>query len=174
MSVVSLACHHVVVSGTEAVNDCEACALTQGRIPLPGGLIHERSGWLVEHCVGPLGLGALIVKPQRHITAVGDLTDTEAEALGPVIRDASQVASQLVAAEQTYNCLWSHAGGEPVHIHYVIQPVTREQMELHQAHGPRLQTAMFAAGDRPDDDDILAVCDRARILFDEIAVPGNQ
>lgn len=27
--------------------------------------IHETTHWLVEHCVGPLGLGTLIVKPRR-------------------------------------------------------------------------------------------------------------
>jgi hypothetical protein len=51
---------------------CLACELTEGRRPLPGGLIHWASGWRVEHCVGPLSLGTLIVKPGRHITAVAD------------------------------------------------------------------------------------------------------
>jgi hypothetical protein len=50
-----------------AMNDCLACDLTEGRVPLPGGLIHETSRWRVEHCVGPLGVGTLIVKPKRHV-----------------------------------------------------------------------------------------------------------
>ena len=144
---------------------CEACALTEGRVPLPGGLIHERDGWLVEHCVGPLGLGTLIVKPRRHVTAVADLTDDEAAALGPLLRDASAVAGQLVDAEQIYNCLWSHAGGEPVHIHYVVQPMTRALMDAHASWGPVAQVAMFASGDHPSHAEIERVCDEARALF---------
>ncbi len=77
---------------------------------------------MIEHCIGSLGLGSLIVKPARQVTAVADPTvDGE---LGPVLRLASWVAGQLVPAEQVYNCLRSHAGGVPVHIHYVAQPVT--------------------------------------------------
>ena len=61
-----------------AMENCLACDLASGRLPLPGGLIHRTGGWLVEHCVGPLGLGTLIVKPGRHVTAVADLTQGEA------------------------------------------------------------------------------------------------
>ena len=105
-----------------------ACELADGRRPLPGGRIFETDYWLVEHCVGRLGLGTLIVKPERHVTSVADLSDGEAAELGPLLRRASAVAEQLVSTEQTYNCLWSHAGGVRVHIHYVVQPVTAEQM----------------------------------------------
>lgn len=38
---------------------CTACDLAAGTLPLPGGRIHETTHWLVEHCVGPLGLGTL-------------------------------------------------------------------------------------------------------------------
>lgn len=145
--------------------ECEACALSDGRSPLPGGLLHRQHGWRVEHCVGPLGLGTLIVKPERHVTAVADLTVEEANNLGTLLRSASWVASQLVASEQVYNCLWSHAGGRPVHIHYVIQPITADQMKHHGVHGPRLQAAMFTEGIRPSVDEIEAVCNEARTLF---------
>jgi diadenosine tetraphosphate (Ap4A) HIT family hydrolase len=105
-----------------------ACALTTGELPLPGGLIFRTEHWLVEHCVGPLGLGTLIVKPARHVTAVAELSEAEAIELGPLLRRSLSVVSRLVESEQVYNCLWSHAGGVPVHIHYVVQPVTKTQM----------------------------------------------
>ena len=142
-----------------------ACELADGRRPLPGGLIFKTDHWLVEHCVGPLGLGTLIVKPARHVTAVADLTDTEAAELGPLLMQASRVAGQLVPAEQVYNCLWSHAGGVPVHIHYVVQPVTKEQMAAVGAHGPALQMAMFSGGEPPDPEDVEQVADEARRAF---------
>jgi len=147
------------------VEDCFACDLADGRRPLPGGLIHRTGGWLVEHCVGPLGLGTLIVKPERHVTAVADLTEPEATELGPLLRRASEVAGRLVASEQVYNCLWSHAGGVPVHIHYVVQPVTREQMTRFGSHGPNLQVAMFASGDHPDPHQVELIAAKARELF---------
>jgi diadenosine tetraphosphate (Ap4A) HIT family hydrolase len=142
-----------------------ACDLADGRAPLPGGRIHETAHWLVEHCVGPLGVGTLIVKPRRHVTGVAELTDDEASELGPLLRATSAIVKQLAYAEQVYNCLWSHAGGVPVHIHYVVQPVTAELMQRHGSHGPVLQVAMFAAGDLPEPHDVDAFADRARAVF---------
>ena len=146
-------------------DDCLACALATGREPLPGGLIHRTESWLVEHCVGPLGLGTLIVKPERHVTAVADLSPAEAAELGPLLQQTSWVVSQLVDAEQVYNCLWSHAGGVRAHLHYVVQPVTSRQMAAHNCHGPRLQVAMFDNGIAPNAHEVAAVADQARLLF---------
>ena len=145
--------------------DCIACDLAQGRLPLPGGTIHRTTHWLVEHCVGPLGPGTLIVKPVRHVTAVAKLTSDEAAELGPLLQEASAVAGKLVDADQVYNCLWSHAGGVAGHIHYVVQPVTAEQVQLFGAYGPALQEAMFNQGAAPDPEDIAAIAERARSFF---------
>src|SRR5580658_1773408 len=109
------------------VAGCLACDLAAGRRPLPGGLLHRTEFWLVEHCIGPLGLGTLIVKPERHVTAVADLTEAESGELGRLLQRTSAIARDLAGADQVYNCLWSHAGGLPVHIHYAVQPVTRDQ-----------------------------------------------
>ena len=81
---------------------CLACDLASGRRLLPGGLIYRTASWLVEHCVGPLGLGTLIVKPERHVTAVADLSLAEAAELGPLLVLASRVAGQLAPASQVY------------------------------------------------------------------------
>jgi diadenosine tetraphosphate (Ap4A) HIT family hydrolase len=147
------------------MDDCLACDLAAGREQLPGGLIYRTGSWLVEHCIGPLGLGTLIVKPERHVTAVADLSAAEAAELGPLLQRASWVASRLVDAEQVYNCLWSHAGGVPGHLHYVVQPVTRQVMDQFECHGPGLQEAMFTAGVLPQSSELAAVADRARQLF---------
>lgn len=148
------------------MESCTACDLADGTVPLPGGRIHETAHWLVEHCVGSLGLGALIVKPRRHVTTVGELTDAEAAELGPLLRTASAIVGELVPAEQVYNCLWSHSGGRPVHVHYVVHPVTASLMAEHRTYGPELQVAMFAQGDAPPDDQVEALADQARSAFD--------
>ena len=145
---------------------CLACDLASGRVPLPGGRLHRTSRWVVEHCVGPLGLGTLIVKPVRHVTSVGDLDDAECAELGPLLRRTAQVARALVDADQVYVCLWSHAGAVPGHIHHVVQPVTREQVDTGNGlYGPALQMEMFRKDQTPGTADIEQLAERARALF---------
>jgi diadenosine tetraphosphate (Ap4A) HIT family hydrolase len=144
---------------------CLACDLAAGRRPLPGGRIFRTEFWLVEHCVGPLGLGTLIVKPERHVTTVTGLSAAEAAELGPLLRQSSWVAGQLTGADQVYNCLWSHLGGKPGHIHYVVQPVTRVQTDAYEAFGIGLQVAMSLVGDFPDGAEVARLAERARELF---------
>jgi diadenosine tetraphosphate (Ap4A) HIT family hydrolase len=144
---------------------CIACELASGARPLPGGRIHETEHWLVEHCVGPLGVGTLIVKPRRHVVHVADLGAEEAAELGPLLHQASVVVSELCAPEQVYVCLWSHADAVPVHIHFVVQPATRAEMDAYAAHGPSLQVAMFADGPLPDPAAVDKFANAARQLF---------
>lgn len=144
---------------------CLACDLAEGRLALPGGVIHETKHWLVEHCVGPLGVGTLILKPKRHVTRVSHLSEDEAAELGPLLRRSTTVVDELVAPEQVYTCLWSHAGGTPGHIHYVVQPVTRELMNRYESYGPNLQVAMFAENEAPAESEVAAFAERARTAF---------
>ena len=60
------------------MSECLACKLISEPDSLPGGRIHATELWCVEHCVGTLGVGTLIVKPLRHCTQLADLTDAEA------------------------------------------------------------------------------------------------
>jgi diadenosine tetraphosphate (Ap4A) HIT family hydrolase len=147
------------------VDGCLACDLTAGRLPLPGGAIADTEHWRAEHTVGPLGVGTLIVKPLRHVVHVDDLTPEEAAELGPLLRTASAVVTELLHPEQVYVCLWSHADGLPGHIHFVVQPVTRETMETYGAFGPGLQVAMFEAGEGLPDAEVEAFCERARAAW---------
>jgi diadenosine tetraphosphate (Ap4A) HIT family hydrolase len=150
---------------SERHDACLACALTSGDVPLPGGVIHESALWRVEHCIGPLGVGTLIVKPLRHVTHVADLNDVETNEIGPLLREAAQACTDLTDADQVYTCLWSHTDRQPGHIHFVIQPVTAETMGRFDAHGPALQVAMFQAGDLPDPMAVASFSDQARAWF---------
>ena len=89
-------------------------------------------------------MGTLIVKPKRHVVHVWELTRAEAAELGPLLRETASVVASLTQPDQVYVCLWSHKGGVPVHIHFVVQPVTREQRERYGG-GARVQVAMFDA-----------------------------
>ena len=147
------------------MDGCLACDLAEGRLPLPGGVIHETPLFLVEHCVGPLGVGTLLVKPRRHVTRVAELTEDEAADLGRLLRRASVVVDELLAPEQVYTCQWSHAGRTPVHVHWVVQPATTAALDAVGAHGPGLQVGLFQRGEQPDAREVEAFADRARSIF---------
>ncbi|CAM5323540.1 hypothetical protein SALBM135S_07118 [Streptomyces alboniger] len=147
--------------------DCTACGLADGRVPLPGGTLLRTGHWTVEHCVGPLGVGTLLVKPLRHVTGVQELTPAEAAEAGPLLTRAATAVRALVEdCEQVYVCLWSHAGRTPGHLHYVVQPARTADIDRHGgAYGPALQVAMFAAGEQPDAAAVRAFCARARAVL---------
>jgi diadenosine tetraphosphate (Ap4A) HIT family hydrolase len=144
------------------MDGCLACDLAEGRVDLPGGEILVTEHWIVEHCVGPLGVGTLIVKPKRHVVHVWQLAEEEAAELGPLLRRATGVVSELANADQVYVNLWSHHGRRPVHIHWVVQPVSRELMDEIGDYGPHLQAAMFDANETPPRDEVVAFAERAR------------
>ena len=71
----------------------------------------------------------------------------------------------LLEPEQTYVCLWSHARGKPVHIHYIVQPISGALMDEFDLYGPWLQAEMFAHGGPPPEQDVIAFAERARDAF---------
>lgn len=141
---------------------CLACDLTAGRVDLPGGQVLRTNSWVAEHCIGPLGVGTLVLKPLRHCTGLWDLTDAEAEELGPLTRTLVSAIKDLTSADQVFSSLWSFSGGEPGHIHYVLQPVTKAQRDQAGKSGPFIQTAMFEANDLPDRTAVERFCDDVR------------
>jgi galactose-1-phosphate uridylyltransferase len=146
---------------------CLACDLIAHPERLPGGRIATIGRWVIEHCVGPLGVGTVVVKPLRHILHLADLDDAEAAELGPLLAMVAQAVTLARAdagepAEQVYACLWSHAQRQPGHIHFVIQPVSAALMTRHDAHGPELQVRMFAADEAMSIEDVEAAVARIR------------
>src|SRR5262249_44990661 len=69
--------------------ECMACQLTAGERGLAGGRIFQTEHWVVEHCIGTLGVGTLILKPFRHIVGLADMSDAEAADLGPLMQRAT-------------------------------------------------------------------------------------
>jgi diadenosine tetraphosphate (Ap4A) HIT family hydrolase len=147
------------------MDGCFACDLLAGRQELPGGTIYRTALWAVEHCVGPVGLGALVVKPVRHVTRVAELDDAEAEAFGPLLRRTAAIVDELIRPEQVYTWLFSHMGRVPVHIHWVVQPATTEAIDAVGGHGPHLVAGMFKREEYPARDAIDAFAEHARAAF---------
>ena len=144
---------------------CLACDLTSGARELPGGRVHGGERWVVEHCIGPLGVGTLLVKPIRHCLHVADLTPEEAAEMGSLLQRAAACVQELNEADQVYVCLWSHAGWTPGHIHYVVQPAWNRLQEDYGGPGPTVQLEMFRAGELPMLSEVEAFCERARAWF---------
>ena len=123
--------------------------------------------WVVEHCVGPLGIGTMILKPRRHVVHLSDLEPAEAAELGPALVKLTRAVA-LAASDgddppsQVYDCLWSHADRQPGHVHFVVQPVGRALMQRFDAHGPELQLRMFQAGEAMDPKAMEAAVERVR------------
>jgi diadenosine tetraphosphate (Ap4A) HIT family hydrolase len=147
------------------VEGCLACDLYEGRVDLPGGVIHDTGRWVVEHTVGPLGVGTLIVKPRRHVVHVWELDEDEVRELGPLLQRVTAILAELTEPDQVYVGLWSHQGGHPVHIHFVVQPVTRALMDEIGDYGPHLQVTMFERAVHPPRDEVEAFAERARARF---------
>ena len=144
---------------------CYACDLTSGVERLIGGSIYTTPRWAVEHCMGPLGVGTLIVKPQRHVLHVWELSEPELQEMGPLIGKSARIIKQITNCDQVYVCLWSHGAFEPVHVHYVVQPVSNTLRSQYEHAGPSLQVEMFRQGNVPNVALVEAFCEQARKEF---------
>ena|SRR5438105_15623860 len=144
---------------------CYACALSAGTERLIGGLIGESLHWRIEHCQGPLGVGTLIVKPKRHCLHAWELTREESTELGPLLKMTSMIVRNLKSPDQVYVCLWSHAGWQPVHIHFLIQPAWNAQKQLYAYPGPTLQHEMFEVNEAINEEEVGSFCEEARGEF---------
>jgi diadenosine tetraphosphate (Ap4A) HIT family hydrolase len=91
------------------MEECLGCNLTNGKLDLPGGRVYATKHWVVEHCIGPLGVGTLIVKPSRHCVHSWELTEEEVKKLGPLLRQVATTIHAILKPDQIYICLWSHA-----------------------------------------------------------------
>ncbi|MBB4787541.1 hypothetical protein [Streptomyces rapamycinicus] len=155
------------------VTGCLGCDLLAGRRELPGGVLHETTAWVVNHVVGPMNLGTLIVGPREHVVAIADLDDAAAAELGPLLRDTARVVETLCQPEQTYVCVWSHGLDARKHLHIAVQPVTAEVRARYGGlRSEQLQARMLADGDEPDVADVEQFCERARELF--LAIAGSS
>ena len=150
--------------------NCLACDILQGRRELPGGFIHQTESWSLESCVGPFPVGTLLLKPVRHVLNFSHLTEGESAEFGPLLRRVTEAVLKETGCDQTYVCQWSHAGWEPVHIHFVIQPVWKSQKDISAKPDPFLQARMLGAQEFPDAEKTAEFAEKIRDKY----FPGNE
>ena len=151
------------------MDDCLGCDLTRGKRDLPGGRIFDTDHWVVEHCIGPLNVGTLIVKSKRHCTHFWELSSAEVREFGPLLQLVTNTIRTILEPDQIYVCQWSHAGWTPGHLHFVVQPSSNCFRETHEKPGPFLQVDMFEANEHSSREEIEAFCERAREVIQSLA-----
>src|SRR4051794_2051054 len=94
---------------------CLACRLNAGDEPAPGGVIAETAHWRADHCLGPFGVGAVVVKTKEHIEDFWRLPLDVAAELGPFARRLSSAIIDGLGAERVYLTMWVDM--PPHHVH---------------------------------------------------------
>jgi ATP adenylyltransferase len=148
------------------VAGCVGCDIAAGRSTVPGGILDQTSHWIVNHAVGRLNLGTLIVAPRDHVVAVADLDDVAAAELGPLLRDAARVVETICRPEQTYVCVWSHGRTERRHLHILVQPVTTALVAQYGGlRSEQLQARLMTTSEPPAAAEVERFCADARQRF---------
>jgi diadenosine tetraphosphate (Ap4A) HIT family hydrolase len=87
--------------------------------------------WDVVHCDSTSLLGWTVLVVRRHVAALADLTDDEAAALGPLVRDVSRALHDLVHCDKTYAIQFAeHPQHRHVHVHVVPRPAGLKDDQL--------------------------------------------
>ncbi|QKG22260.1 HIT family protein [Actinomadura verrucosospora] len=77
--------------------------------------------WRVAHAFGTGMPGWLVLTPRRHVTAVAELTDAEAAALGAWQVRLSRALHAVTGCRKTYIAQFAEAEGF-AHVHFHIVP----------------------------------------------------
>jgi diadenosine tetraphosphate (Ap4A) HIT family hydrolase len=102
------------------VEGCLACDVLAGRVEVPGGMIDETEHWHADHCLGPFGVGAVVVKAKEHVEDLWRLPDAAAQELGGFLRRISGAVVEGLGAERAYLTMW--VDKPPHHVHMVVYP----------------------------------------------------
>jgi diadenosine tetraphosphate (Ap4A) HIT family hydrolase len=135
------------------VEGCLACDVLADRVEVPGGTIDETEHWHADHCIGPFGVGAVVVKAKEHVENLWDVTDAAADELGSFVRRISGAVVHGLGAERAYLTMW--VDKPPLHVHMVVYPRWPHDSDKalglqirRQAEGPPSPAEAAAAADR--------------------------
>jgi diadenosine tetraphosphate (Ap4A) HIT family hydrolase len=126
--------------------DCYTCAReAEGDLAPLRERIAADDLWRVGHAFNSALPGWLVLVPRRHVTAIADLTDAEARALGPWQVRLSRALHEALGCQKTYVAQFAEAEGfSHVHFHIVPRPPDLPP----ELRGPRV-FQLLGAEDRP-------------------------
>lgn len=144
--------------GANGRSDCFICDKHE-RDNVPGGVIHRDRLVYAGHVLPPrlegVYLGYVIVDTIRHVPGLGDLTSSEAAAVGTLVNDLAAVLREVEGAEHVYAFV---VGDTVPHFHLHLVP--RYPGTPPEHHGSRILEWEDAR--RGGEDGISAVCERVR------------
>lgn len=136
--------------------NCGLCGIASGAIPPPGPAPFARGPFLVHAKAEPgAHAGWLLVVPRRHVEQVAELTNEEARALGPLLRETAAALRAETGAAKTYVACFAEA---VPHLHFHVIARTSDAPE--DTRGPR---AFLATSPEPVDEGARAAL-AARVL----------
>lgn len=144
------------------MQECLACKLNNDPSLVPGGRIVETISWIVEHCIGPFGVGSLILKTKQHKVRFSECTQAEVREFAKLLKSIHLAMEEVLAPERIYVSLW---GEVTPHIHLVIQPVSKQMKRKYHSHGPELQAKMVESGVKPDPEKAAQVAGKLKRWF---------
>jgi diadenosine tetraphosphate (Ap4A) HIT family hydrolase len=101
---------------------CGACRANRGELAAPGGVIFQDAHWRLEHILPPIPLaGWLVLKPLRHVEALGELSAVEAATLGPLVQRIAAALQAVVQPDKVYLCQFAEAE-HFAHVHFHLIP----------------------------------------------------
>jgi diadenosine tetraphosphate (Ap4A) HIT family hydrolase len=119
--------------------DCYTCdretdLLVNLELPVREDIAHDEH-WRVVHATGTALPGWLVLVPRRHVTAIAELTDAEAAALGSWQVRVSRALHTVTGCVKTYIAQFAEAEGYS-HVHFHIVP--RQPTLAEELRGPRV------------------------------------
>ena len=117
---------------------CFACSQSDQLASLPPReAVVVEDGWRIAHAFNSALEGWLVLLPLRHVTSMDELTPSEAEALGRLLRRTSRALTTVVGSSKAYVMFFAEADGF-AHLHVHVVPrmdwFTQDQV------GPRVFT----------------------------------
>ena len=156
----------MVDSSSQHPADCLACQLLAGSQSVPGGTIAENDWWVADHCVGPYGLGAVVLKTRAHRENLWDLSVAESASLGPFMQQLSEAIALAMTAERVYVSLW--VDQPPYHVHFVLQPRYPDGHHPEDLGLKGLELQVFRTLSKPPSETAMAeAADRIRTVWQQ-------
>jgi len=106
------------------ISGCHTCELIgrrdAGKAPLWDSIVRTEH-WDIVHAYNTSLPGWLVLVLRRHITALSELTESEASELGRLIRRVSIALQEITGCKKTYVVQFAEQAEHP-HVHFHIVP----------------------------------------------------
>src|SRR5262245_5523438 len=137
--------------------ECRTCELQErrdrGDAPDWDAIVRTEA-WDVVHCDGTSLFAWTVLVLRGHVAAVADLTEDEAAALGPLVRDVSRALHEICGCEKTYVVQFAE---HPLHRHVHVHVIPRSPDLEDDRRGPGIFSFLgVPEAERVGEDDMNA------------------